>query len=295
MVERFRPRPDNITALPHKPLGNAERQKRHRDKRKAAKEAAVMPAVMATVMPMPRRDGVTFSTITLAAAFGVATVSASFGIFGLTRVFSGAFWSVIAMGVALECAKLAGVAWLGRNRVGPLWIVITALVTVLMALSAIGSFGFLSSAHISHIAFHRAEVDLRAADVEARSKVQGAVLADINARVSLIDAGIGETIRRGRAVAAMALADQQKRNRADLLLERGAVAQKLAAIEIEAVKVQADRAELAVDDGPILYLSELFGAAMDDVMRWFIALVSVLLDPLACVLLLAATAQRGTS
>ena len=36
----------------------------------------------------------------------------------------------------------------------------------------------------------------------------------------------------------------------------------------------------------------LIGASPDNVMRWFIALVSVLLDPLACALLLAAT-QEG--
>jgi hypothetical protein len=48
------------------------------------------------------------------AALAVAAVSA-FSIIGLTAVFTGARWAVVAMGAAMECAKLSAVAWLGRR------------------------------------------------------------------------------------------------------------------------------------------------------------------------------------
>jgi hypothetical protein len=91
----------------------------------------------------------------------------------------------------------------------------------------------------------------------------------------------------------MALVDQQKRNRADLVLEREQATQKLAAIEIEAAGVQTDRTQLVADDGPLVYIGELVGIDADTAMKWFIALVSLLLDPLACVLLLAATRRAS--
>jgi hypothetical protein len=304
MPERFRPTTGTIgngIRPPHRkpdPTNNA-RQKRFQARRKAEAEAvaaALAAAVSvnnAAVVTPRRREPV--NVVAFGAAIGLASISAFFGIIGLTKVFSGAFWPVIAMGITLETAKLAGITWLGRNRIGPLWIVITALAALLMGLSAVGSFGYLSSAHIGHVASHRSVVDLRAADVEARTKIQAAVLADINGRVSQIDSGITETIRRGRTISAMTLADAQKRNRADLVLERDREAGKLAAIEIEAARIAADRAGLAADTGPIRYLAALVGIDADALMRAFIALIAIILDPLACVLLLAATYRRGAS
>ena len=58
-------------------------------------------------------------------------------------------------------------------------------------------------------------------------------------------------------------------------------------------KFQADRAELAADTGPIRYFAALIGAGDEQAMRGFILLVSVLLDPLACALLLAATRRAS--
>jgi urease gamma subunit len=281
MTNRYRPRyPDNTAIAAVSPSSSAD-----------SLAAVINPVAPAALRG---RDVVAVAAMLFAAALGVAGVAATFNIVGLTHVFNGAFWPVIAMGIALEVSKLAAIIWLGRRYGGLLLrVAMTGLVTVLMALSAIGSFGFLSSAHVVHVTAHRAAIDLRAADVAARTKVQGAVLADIDGRISLIDAGIAETIRRGRAVAALSLADQQKHNRTDLLLERDQAAQKLASLEIEAAKIQGDRAELAADAGPVRYLAEFFAADADDLVRWFIALVSVLLDPLACALLLAANGRES--
>jgi hypothetical protein len=43
------------------------------------------------------------------------------------------------------------------------------------------------------------------------------------------------------------------------------------------------------DLGPVRYLATLLGAGDQDVLRWFILVVAVLLDPAAVLLLLAAT------
>jgi pimeloyl-ACP methyl ester carboxylesterase len=46
---------------------------------------------------------------------------------------------------------------------------------------------------------------------------------------------------------------------------------------------------LAADSGPVRYLSKLIGIDQDTATRWFVLFVALLLDPLALVLLLAAT------
>jgi hypothetical protein len=86
-------------------------------------------------------------------ALALATVSAGFSITGMTSIFIGSFWPVIAMGVALESGKLSAVARLARHRSTAPWRLRAALgvlVAVLMALNAIGAYGFLAKAHISH-------------------------------------------------------------------------------------------------------------------------------------------------
>ena len=99
----------------------AERQRRYRQRRKVQKPSVtVTPAVaIPTVTALqPKRYGfVPFAL--LCAALAVAAVSGSFSIIGLTAVFTGAFWPIVGMGIALETAKLSAVAWLGRRYAAP--------------------------------------------------------------------------------------------------------------------------------------------------------------------------------
>jgi hypothetical protein len=86
-------------------------------------------------------NAVTLATTT--AALALAAVSGGFSISGMTAVFVGAFWPVVCMGAALELGKLSAVAWLGLRRGSrPLRVALGVLVSVLMALNAIGAYGF---------------------------------------------------------------------------------------------------------------------------------------------------------
>jgi hypothetical protein len=54
-------------------------------------------------------------------------------------------------------------------------------------------------------------------------------------------------------------------------------------------QLQAARKVAEADLGPVRYLATLLGAGDQDVLRWFVLVVSSLLDPAAVLLLLAAT------
>ena len=263
--------------------------KRASDYRKRRKLAAVTPA------PRHARDGVTIG-VTIA-ALALATVAGTFSIVGLTHIFAGAFWPIIGMGAALEFGKVAAVTWLGRRYAAPLAVktVIITLIAVLMAINAIGAYGYLAASHIGHAVAGEVAIAVRAADVDARRQVQAAVLADVDTRIAQIDAAIGEATRRGRTVAAMALVAQESTRRDDLVGTRIRAANAVAALRVEAAAVHGEREKLAADSGPVHYLAAVVGADDETVVRWFILLVAVLLDPLAVVLLLAATVARRPS
>jgi hypothetical protein len=87
----------------------------------------------------------------LAIAIFIAAIAAYYSIVGLSTLFAAAIIPVIIMGAALEVAKLATAAWLHQN-----WNTIpfllksyfTAAVVILMFITSMGIFGFLSKAHI---------------------------------------------------------------------------------------------------------------------------------------------------
>jgi hypothetical protein len=86
-------------------------------------------------------------------------------------------------------------------------------------------------------------------------------------------------------------ADDERRQakRAELAaqyIEEGKVP---ATLKVEKAAVEGERRKVEADLGPVRYLATLIGADNETVLRWFILVVALLLDPAAVLLLLAAT------
>jgi hypothetical protein len=269
----------------------AERQRRYRQRHRKHLTVTAVTATIATALQPKRYGFVPF--VLLCAALAVATVSGSFSVIGLTAVFTGAFWPILCMGVALETAKLSAVAWLGRRYVASRIVkgAIVTLVGALMVLNAIGSYGFLAKAHLDHAVTGEAQVADHNARIDARKELAVATLADIDRRIAQIDSTIDEATRRGHTTSAMALLAREADRRKELVADRARAASALASIEVEKAGVENERNELTADSGPVRYLSKLIGIDQEAATSWFILFVALLLDPLALVLLLTASAR----
>jgi hypothetical protein len=169
---------------------------------------------------------------------------------------------------------------------------LVVLVAVLMGLNAIGAYGFLAKAHIGHAVAGETAVAGRAADIDARLNAQVSIVADLDRRIAQIDGAVEKATSKGRPASAMALADQQQKARADLVTQRTAEAKTLAGLKVERATLDGERAKVEADLGPVRYLATLVGAKDEDVLRYFIQVVALLLDPAAVLLLLAATRRR---
>jgi len=87
----------------------------------------------------------------LASALSISGVAIYFSIAGLTTIFPGAFWPIVIMGTSLEVGKLVCASWLHHNwREAPrmLKFYLTTAVIVLIFITSMGIFGFLSKSHI---------------------------------------------------------------------------------------------------------------------------------------------------
>jgi len=227
-------------------------------------------------------------------ALALAGVSATFSIDGLTAIFAGAFWPVVIMGAVLEAGKLVAAAWLTEHwNSAPslLRLVLVAMIGVLMGLNAIGVFGFLTRAHLDHMASIDLALADRTADIETHLAIQARTVADLDRRIAQIDTAIEESTRLGRPVGAMTIADQKRRERAEIMAQRQREAQALGSLQIEKAKIDAQRRRAEAEVGPLRYLAEVVGIPATDLERAVrlvtLALVAVL-DPMAVALLLAA-------
>jgi hypothetical protein len=269
------------------------RSRRHRQRRKQGRNILTASATKTNV-PASRASYRIARGLALLSAFGLAAVSGFFSIVGLTSIFLGSFWPVVAMGTVFEGAKLSAVALLGHRCVASraLKFAIVLLIAALMALNGVGAYGFLARAQIAHAVADEIQVADHVAQAEARKRLAAANVADIDKRIEQIDSAIGQATKRGRTTSAMALAERQTSRRDALLADRARAATALASVEIESAGVESERAERGADFGPVEYLSKLLGIERQTAMRWFIVVVACLLDPAAVMLLVAGTVRE---
>ena len=89
--------------------------------------------------------------LTLLTALAISAVAAYYSIIGLIAIFSSAVIPIAVMGVVLETGKLVTAAWVYHNwKRTPVLLktYLISAVVVLMFITSMGIFGFLSKAHI---------------------------------------------------------------------------------------------------------------------------------------------------
>ena len=89
--------------------------------------------------------------LTLLVALCISGIAAYYSIIGLTAIFAAAFLPIVLMGSVLEVGKLLATVWLHQNwHRAPLVMkgYLTTAVVVLMFITSMGVFGFLSKSHI---------------------------------------------------------------------------------------------------------------------------------------------------
>ena len=89
--------------------------------------------------------------LTFLSAITISAVAIYYSVAGLAAIFAAAVIPIIIMGVSLEVGKLVTAVWLHRNWNRAVWWLKTYLsiaVVVLMFITSMGIFGYLSKAHI---------------------------------------------------------------------------------------------------------------------------------------------------
>jgi hypothetical protein len=234
--------------------------------------------------------------LALLTALAVSGVSAYYSIIGLTAIFSSQFWPIVIMGSVLEVGKLVTASWLYRNwSVSSILIktYLTSAVIVLMFITSMGIFGFLSRAHIEQSLTINSGGKEQVAIIQNNIDVEKQYIDDLNTQIQQIDAAITKMTDRGQANSSLRAAEQQRKTRDSLVIKKDTHVKNISTLTQERIKYESETRKLEAEVGPIKYIAELIhengeAANLESAVRYVIILLVLVFDPLAVILLIAA-------
>jgi PAS domain-containing protein len=209
------------------------------------------------------------------------------------------------MGSALEVGKLVCASWLKANwerapRFMKYYMVIA--VVVLMLITSMGIFGFLSKAHndqtlvsgdvASKIAVYDEKIKTERENIDANRKI----LKQLDESVDQV---MGRSQDEKGAEKAVAIRKVQQKERGRIAQDITESQKKITALNEERAPIAAEVRKVEAEVGPIKYIAAfIYGTAPDESMleravTWIIILIVVVFDPLAVIMLLAAQMTFG--
>ena len=235
-------------------------------------------------------------TLTFLAAIFLSGVAAYYSIIGLTLIFTGSFYAILTMGVALEFSKLVATSWLYRNWQSTAFLMKTYMlgaILILMLITSMGIFGFLSRSHLENSALSSNTVDNRIALLDSRIESRETYLSRIQQQIDSIDESFNRYVELGSISRGITERNNFKQERDALEAERKSIDDELLSLREERALALNEKNIAEVEIGPLKYIAELIYADdaekhFDSAVRWVIILIVSVFDPLAVVLLLAA-------
>lgn len=238
--------------------------------------------------------------LTFLTALSIASVAAYYSIIGLTAIFAGSFWPIVIMASVLECGKLVTASWLYRNwKLAPFLLktYLTIAVVVLMIITSMGIFGFLSKAHLEQTISIGGNNDLRIESLERRVETERKRISDAETVIAQLDTTVETLIEFDRIRGpdgAVATREAQAPERERLNNEIDQALDRIEEYQDELLPLKQATIALEAEVGPLKYIADLIygedesASRLDQAVRWITLLLVSVFDPLAVLLLIAA-------
>ena len=237
--------------------------------------------------------------LALLVAIGLSAIAAYFSVIGLTTIFAASFWPVVIMGGTLEVAKVVAASWTYRNwNIAPFSIraYLIASILALMFITSMGTFGYLSKAHIdqtttssdvvAQLAIYQEKVSIAKENIDANRKI-------LKQYDEAVDQIMGRSETEKGAEKAVVVRRSQQKDRTRLQEEIQANQKTISQLNDDMAPLAAQVRRVEAEVGPLKFIAELFydkvdTQFLDKTVRWVIILIVIVFDPLAIILLIAA-------
>mgnify|MGYP001275234380 FL=1 len=240
-----------------------------------------------------------FGILTLLVGLAISVVAAWDSIVGLMAIFAAAKIPIAIMGAVLEVGKLLTASWLYQfwDKTNTLLkSYFTIAVVVLMFITSMGIFGFLSKAHMDQT-LTVGDNSLLIERIDRKIDREKVKITDAETVVAQLDKTVQVLIDydriRGES-GAIAVRESQNEERATLSNIIDQAYSKIDTLSVEKLELDKEQLELEAEVGPIKYIAafiygdELDKTLLERAVRWIIITIIFVFDPLAVLLIVAA-------
>lgn len=248
-----------------------------------------------------RINGTLFVTfLMLLTALSLSGVAAWFSVVGLIAIFAASPFAVAVMAGTLEVAKLVCASWVYNNwHRAPTLIktYLTVAVVILMFITSMGIFGYLSKAHLDQ-GVPTGEVSAKVALLDEKIATERANIEIARTALKQMDAQVDQLLSRTDddkgANRAVAVRKQQAAERKSLQKDIENSQTNISKLNEERAPVAAELRKVEAEVGPIKYIAALIygdnpdGNTLERAVRWVTILLVSVFDPLAVIMLIAA-------
>lgn len=238
--------------------------------------------------------------LALLVSLSLSAVAAYYSIIGLTAIFAASFWPIVVMGSTLEVAKVVTTSWLYQNwTIAPRFVryYLMLAVTVLMFITSIGIFGYLSKAHIDQSSQSSISVVDKDA-IQMKLDIANQDITFARETLSNLDSVVqvltdAQRINGERGAVAVRASQQVERDSLNALIAQNA--KTVSTLLEEKQKIDIEATAIETEIGPLKYVAEIvYGnsetATVEHAVRLVILIIIFVFDPLAVLLLIGANA-----
>ena len=239
--------------------------------------------------------------LALLTALSISSVSAYFSIVGLTAIFAAAKLPIIILGSTLEIGKIITTLFVHRHwkdLTTSLKSYLSIAIIVLMMITSMGTFGFLSKAHLDQaLPSDDNQIQLNIIDQKIKTDQDNILAAkqELSQLDQAVNQMMGRTTDATGAQRAVNIRKGQVKDRQRIADTIDTTNKDLLALQQQEAPLKVEQNKIAVEVGPIKYIADLIYGQSEDpnilekAVRIVILMLVSVFDPLAIVLLLAAS------
>ena len=233
--------------------------------------------------------------VTLITALGISAVAAFYSIVGLMAIFSASALSIAVMGIVLEIGKLITASWLYQNWKRVPFLLksyLTIAVIVLMFITSMGIFGYLSKAHIDQ-GSGTSELYVKVERLDNRITSERKIITRAEKQLSALDSALDKYLELGAVSKGLKKREDQEQERNALIGNINNAQGRIDKLLDEKSEYKLQINSFEVEVGPLKYISALvYGDEaldyIDTAVRAVILILVFVFDPLAVLLIIAA-------
>ena len=238
-----------------------------------------------------------FTILTFLSAISISVIAAGYSIMGLATLFSGAVVPIIAMGTALEIGKLVSASWLYQNWSNKsvskfLKAYLFSAVVILIFITSMGIFGFLSKAHLDQVnptSSNAIKIEL----LDSKINTQQNRIERSQNTLNQLDKALDVYIEKEFVTRGLKERKKQEPERLALNEEITDASNILGELMLEKNTLKIEQDKIDAEVGPLKYVAELIYGKnaqdhFDEAVRLVIIVLVFVFDPLAVLLLISA-------